>query len=60
MNGTTYAKGLGVHAVSEIRYALSRLQRFKAEVGMDDEVGSAGSVVFEVYADATKVFDSGL
>ena len=59
LNGTTYAKGLGVHAVSEIRYALSGCERFKAEVGMDDEVGSAGSVVFEVYAGAAKVFDSG-
>jgi glucose/arabinose dehydrogenase len=59
LNGTTYAKGLGVHAVSDVRYAISGCSRFKASVGVDDEVGSLGSVVFEVYAGASKVFDSG-
>ena len=28
-------------------------------MGVDDEVGTQGSVVFQVYADATKVYDSG-
>ena len=61
LNGTTYAKGLGTHAASEVRYALgSTCSRFKASVGVDDEVGSIGSVVFEVHAGATKVYDSGL
>jgi glucose/arabinose dehydrogenase/chitodextrinase len=60
LNGTTYAKGLGAHAVSDIRYALAGCTRFKAEVGVDDEVGTKGSVVFQVYADATQVYDSGL
>ena len=32
--------------------------RFKASVGIDDEVGSLGSVIFQVYADATKVYDA--
>ena len=31
--------------------------RFKASVGVDDEVGSLGSVIFEVYAGATKIYD---
>ena len=61
LNGTTYPKGLGVHASSDVRYLLGgRCSRFKALVGVDDEVGSSGSVSFEVYADANKVFDSGL
>ena len=61
LNGTTYAKGLGMHAASDVRYAISAdCTRFKAEVGVDDEVGANGSVVFEVYAGATKVYDSGV
>ncbi len=59
VNGTTYAKGLGVHAASDVRFAISNCSRFKAEVGIDEEVGALGSVVFEVYAGATKVYDSG-
>jgi glucose/arabinose dehydrogenase len=60
LNGTTYAKGLGVHANSDVQYAISNCSRFKASVGVDDEVGTEGSVTFEVYADATKVYDSGV
>ena len=40
LNGATYAKGLGGHAASDVRYALgSGCTRFKADVGVDDEVG---------------------
>jgi len=59
LNGTTYSKGLGVHAASDVRFAISSCSRFKADLGVDDEVGANGSVTFEVYADATKVYDSG-
>lgn len=60
LNGATYAKGLGTHAASELRYALGGLfATFLADVGVDDEVGNTGSVVFQVWADGTKVFDSG-
>jgi len=59
LTGTPYAKGLGVHAASDVRFAISGCSRFKADVGVDDEVGGNGSVVFEVYAGATKVYDSG-
>ena len=60
LNGVTYTKGLGAHALSDVRYALGgNCTRFKASVGIDDEVGTGGSVTFEVYADATKVYDSG-
>jgi glucose/arabinose dehydrogenase len=62
LNGTTYAKGLGVHAYSDISYNLGgACTRFKASVGLDDEVPAAnGSVTFQVWADTTKVFDSGV
>jgi hypothetical protein len=59
--GKTYAKGLGVHAASEVRYPLNgQCTRFTASVGVDDEVGSNGSVVFQVLADGLRLFDSGV
>jgi hypothetical protein len=52
LNGTTHAKGLGVHASSDVRYDLNgAYSTFISDVGVDDEVGSRGSVVFQVYAD---------
>jgi len=61
LNGTTYPKGLGAHADSEIRYSLGgTCNRFKADIGVDDEVGQWGTVVFQVFADATKVYESPL
>ena len=60
LNGTTYAKGLGDARASDVRYASAAARASRPSVGVDDEVGANGSVVFEVYADATKVYDSGL
>ncbi|WP_201262817.1 NPCBM/NEW2 domain-containing protein, partial [Deinococcus aerius] len=55
IGGQTYAKGLGVHANSSVSYALSgRCSTFTAAVGVDDEVGDRGSVVFRVYGDGTE------
>ena len=36
LNGTVYPKGLGAHAPSDVRYALSGCDRFKASIGVDD------------------------
>ena len=58
--GVVYPKGLGTHAVSDIRYTMSGCTTFAAKVGLDDEVGNNGSVVFQVFADGTKVYDSGI
>jgi hypothetical protein len=60
LNGVTYAKGLGVHSPSTVRFALSGSGgcRFKARIGLDDEVGSAGSVRFQVLLGTSKVFES--
>lgn len=57
-----YAKGLGVYAPSDVRYSLGRAcsGKFVADVGVDDSAGSQGSVVFQVWLDGAKVFDSGL
>ncbi|MFD4674276.1 NPCBM/NEW2 domain-containing protein [Lentzea sp. NPDC058450] len=63
INGRTYAKGLGAHAQAEmILYLGGRCTGFASDVGIDDErdVNQLGSAVFEVWADGTKVADSGL
>jgi chitodextrinase len=57
----TYAKGLGVHSRSEISYALGgSYTRFKADIGLADYITEFGSVVFEVFIDGTKAYESGL
>jgi NPCBM/NEW2 domain/Bacterial Ig-like domain (group 2)/Bacterial Ig-like domain len=61
LNGTVYPKGLGVHAPSQLVYDVGgNCSTFSAEVGVDDEVGVRGSVVFQVFADNAPLFDSGV
>ena len=64
LGGKVFERGLGTHAVSAIVYDLSSLgrgyQRFLATVGLDDEVGQAGAVAFQVIVDGQKRYDSGL
>ncbi|WP_052352042.1 NPCBM/NEW2 domain-containing protein [Deinococcus pimensis] len=60
LNGATYTQGFGTHAGSSMTFNLGgRYGTFRSDVGVDDEVGNAGSVVFQVFADGAKVFDSG-
>ena len=68
LNGTTYTKGLGTNAYSEVNVPInSQYTTFTASVGIDDEItatscsstGKVGSVVFQVFSDGTKLFDSG-
>lgn len=55
-----YDNGFGVHANSSMTFDLAgKCSRFISDVGLDDEVGNRGSVVFKVYADGIKLFDSG-
>jgi hypothetical protein len=59
INGASYARGLGVHAASDVRIAIpSGCTTFRAIIGVDDEVGSNGSVRFKVYADGATLFTS--
>ena len=61
LNGVTFTKGLGVHADSDVRFALGgACNLMTAVVGVDDEVGAQGSVVFQVWTDGVKRFESGL
>uniref|UniRef100_UPI00047550BF NPCBM/NEW2 domain-containing protein n=1 Tax=Deinococcus aquatilis TaxID=519440 RepID=UPI00047550BF len=58
--GQTYAQGFGVHAGSSMTFALGgKCSTFTAQVGVDDEVGDKGSVIFKVIADGVTLFDSG-
>ncbi|KOV10998.1 alpha-galactosidase [Streptomyces sp. XY431] len=60
IGGATYAKGLGVNAFSEIVYYLGgACSSISTDVGIDAEAQGRGSVSFEIYADDTKVADSG-
>ena len=61
IHGTTFAHGVGTHAASEMRIDLKgSAVRFVSMVGVDDEVGDSGSVVFEVYVDGKKAAASGV
>ena len=61
LNGVGYVKGLGAHAASDVRYALNgTCSVLTAVVGIDDEVGNWGGVVFQVWTDGVKRYDSGL
>ena len=62
LNGVTYAKGLGVHAASEVVYNLGgAYNAFLSDVGIDDWIGAGtcGTVVFEVYLDNVLAYTSG-
>ena len=57
----TFAHGIGAHAPSRIVVELSGgCSLFLADVGLDEEVGDRGSVVFEVWGDGEKLATSGL
>ncbi len=61
LDGVQYAKGLGVHAYSELHYALwGNCTSFTATVGVDDEIPAGlGSLAFQVWADGHLLFNSG-
>lgn len=63
LNGVTYSKGLGTHASSTIIYNIANLgyTTFKSDIGVDDEMTAAtASVVFQVWLDGAKAYDSGV
>lgn len=65
LGGVQYPKGYGVHAPSELSYSLAgtdraKCVRFKAQIGIDDEVGNQGSAAFQVWGNTGKLYDSGL
>ncbi|MFE6506884.1 alpha/beta fold hydrolase [Nocardioides sp. NPDC057767] len=56
VGGDSHGKGLGVHSDSAVRFDIGgSCEYFQSEVGIDDEVGDRGSVVFSVVADGIQV-----
>ncbi|MFJ7300619.1 NPCBM/NEW2 domain-containing protein [Streptomyces sp. NPDC099088] len=61
IGGVPYARGLGVHAESTVEYYTgTACERVTADVGLDDEKGTKGTVAFEIWADGTKVASTGV
>jgi len=61
LHGVKYAKGIGCHAQSIITYNLAgKYSQFTSDIGIDDETGGYGSVIFQVWGDGTKLYDSGI
>jgi len=61
LEGEPYTRGLGVHAPATIAYNLnSTYRRFISNIGIDDEVGVSGSVIFQVLADNKEIYKSAL
>jgi alpha-galactosidase len=61
LDGKRFEHGVGTHANSTFRIALGgKGERFTATVGVDDEVGEKGSVVFKVIGDGRTLWESGI
>ncbi|MFE6664523.1 NPCBM/NEW2 domain-containing protein [Streptomyces sp. NPDC057697] len=61
IGGTVFTKGLGVHADSAVEfYTGGACRTVSAQVGLDDEKGTRGTVAFEVWADGTKAASTGV
>ncbi|MGV9632014.1 NPCBM/NEW2 domain-containing protein [Streptomyces sp. NPDC003487] len=59
LNGTTYAKGIGAHADSDIEFwAGGACTSLTATVGIDDEINGYGGVSFSVTADGRTLWSS--
>ncbi|MFJ7058444.1 NPCBM/NEW2 domain-containing protein [Streptomyces microflavus] len=57
--GTTYEKGIGTHADSDIAIHLGgRCTAFTADVGIDDEINGYGEVAFSVEGDGKVLWTS--
>jgi len=62
IGGVQFEHGVGTHAIGRFTIDLKGVAlAFRAKVGLDDEASSKpGSVVFRVYVDKKKVYDSGV
>src|SRR5262249_9910706 len=60
LNGRLYGKGVSMGSNTRLIYQLGgQFDTFSTDLGIDDEVGSAGSVIFRIYTDGQLAYDSG-
>jgi len=61
IGGQRFEHGVGTHAVSTLWIELAGgSDKFLASVGVDDAANGPGSVVFKIYGDGKKLWDSGV
>ncbi len=61
LNGVPYLRGFGSHAPSAIEFRPNgACLTFTADLGVDDEVGTLGSVLFQVWGDGQKLYEGGV
>ena len=61
VGGVKYIEGIGTHAESVLPISLNTpCDSFITEVGVDDEVGTKGSVIFQVWGDGKLLAKSGV
>jgi alpha-glucosidase len=62
VGGVVFKRGVGVHAPSSALFTAGdgSALRFIAKVGADDSTEGSGSVVFQIFGDDRKLFDSGV
>lgn len=59
--GKKFSRGVGTHAAGSMRIGFNgQPELFAALVGVDEEVGARGAVVFQVLADSKLVWQSGV
>lgn len=61
IGGKRFDRGIGTHANSTFRISLGgKAERFEANVGVDDEIGKLGSVLFRIIGDGKTLWESGV
>jgi alpha-galactosidase len=61
IHGVVYPHGLWVNSTGTIYYYLGgNCSQFTASLGLDDSDEGSGAVIYQVYADGTQVYDSGV
>lgn len=59
VNGNLFAWGIGVHANSSLTFDLgANWSKFESAIGIDDQAGKGGSVVFQVLGDGKELHKS--
>ncbi len=60
LDGISYPKGIGMHADASVNYTLGgNYTTFYSKVGIPDNNGSYGDVIFKVFAENIEVYNSG-